>query len=471
MHAAFRCALVFGLYCVAGSVFAADWPGFRGAKGGVADEKDLPAEITKDNVLWKVKLPGAGASSPITAGDKLFLTCYTGYGQTITKGFGGFGGKGKGDFGKDKKPDFKGKPDFGKGGFGKGGFGGGPDTGGDQKKLRLVVLCYDRNKGDVLWQKEIEPKLPEAPFSDFLRDHGYASSTPVTDGKNVYVFLGKSGVYAFDMDGKQLWSADVGSGTDKWGSAASPVVYNDVLIVNAAIESKALVGLDKNSGKELWRVKGTGTNWTSPIIVETKDGTHELVVSLPGRVVGYEPETGKELWRCDGIGSASGFGGYTISTPVARDGVVYLMGGGGFAKATTLAVRAGGRGDVTKTHLLWRESTGTGTASPVLSGDCLCWASGAFTCLNVKDGKKAHQARLYEGGFGGEYVSAVAADGRIYALTRLDGLYVLEGGGKFEQLSHYDFTGDRSIFNASPAVSGGKIYIRSNAYLYCLGKK
>src|SRR5439155_4702097 len=267
---------------LAGSGSATDWPGFRGAKGGVADDKDLPAEITKDNVLWKVKLPGAGSSSPITWGDKIFVTCYTGYGQTITRGmkFGGFGGKGKGDFGK-------GKGDFGKGGFG--GFGKGPDTGGEQKDLRLVLLCLDKAKGDVLWQREIEPKLPEQPFRDFIREHGYASSTPVTDGERIYVFFGKSGVLAFDMEGKQLWQADAGSGTDKWGTASSPALAANVLIVNACIESKSLIGLDKKSGKELWRVKGLGTNWTSPIVVATKDGKQEIVISLQGRLVGYDP--------------------------------------------------------------------------------------------------------------------------------------------------------------------------------------
>src|SRR5262245_45623534 len=150
-----------------GALVAADWPGFRGSQGGVADDNDLPVQWTRDNILWKVPLPGPGTSSPITTGDRLFVTCYTGYGTTLTKGMtamgGGFG-KGKGGFGK------------GKGGFGTGG-------GGDQKKLRLVVVCLDRLKGQVLWQKEVQPKLPEVDFSGFIREHGYASSTPATDGE------------------------------------------------------------------------------------------------------------------------------------------------------------------------------------------------------------------------------------------------------------------------------------------------
>src|SRR5260370_5384093 len=186
----FAAALLATSMALGSLACAGDWPGFRGSQGGVADDKDLPVQWTKDNFLFKVKVPGVGASSPIVSGDKVFVTCYSGYGTTITKGFS-----------------------FGKGGKGKGGKGkGGSDTGCDQKNLKLLLVCLDAAKGDIVWQKEIRPKLPEAPFANFIREHGYASSTTVTDGKNVYVFFGKTGVFAFDMEGKQLWQADVGSG-------------------------------------------------------------------------------------------------------------------------------------------------------------------------------------------------------------------------------------------------------------------
>jgi hypothetical protein len=306
-------------------------------------------------------------------------------------------------------------------------------------------------------------------FTGFMREHGYASSTPVTDGERIYTFFGKSGVLAFDMDGKQLWQADVGSNTDKWGSAASPILYKDLVIVNAAIESKSLVALDKKTGKQVWRTRGLGTTWASPVLVEAKEGSHEVVLSLPGKIVGYDPDSGKELWHCEGIGSAGGFG-YTCSTPVTRDGVVYVIGGGGpTAAAAALAIRAGGRGDVTKTHVLWRQKAGTNTPSPVLSGNYLCFVSGTATCLDIDDGKIVYQERLY--GNRSEYVSPVVAGDKIFALTRFDGLYVLAGGGKFEKLAHHNFEGDSSIFNASPAISDGRLLIRSNEYLYCIGKR
>ena len=223
---------------------AADWPGFRGGRGGeAAGEADLPVTWTKDDFRWKVKLPGPGASSPVVTGGKVFVTAYSGYGLRITKGFGD-----KSAFGKVAA------------------------KAGDPKDLRLHVLCYDAATGKPLWDKEIAPKLPESPFANFLREHGYASSTPVTDGERLYVFFGKTGVFAFDLTGSQLWRADVGAGVHEWGSASSPALTTDLVVVNASVESGALVALDKRTGKEAWRVGKVWTGWTSPVVVTTKDG-------------------------------------------------------------------------------------------------------------------------------------------------------------------------------------------------------
>jgi outer membrane protein assembly factor BamB len=445
--------LLFGAYVLA------DWPSFRGANGGVADARDIPAEWTKDNLLWKTKLPGLGASSPIVVGDKVFVACYAGYGTTLTKGMsfggGGFGKKGGGGFGKKKG-----------GGFG--GFGG-ADTGGDQKKLKLLLVCLESRKGEVLWKKEVEPKLPEAPFSGFMREHGYASNTPVSDGQAVYVFFGKTGVIAYDLNGKQLWQKSVGTKTHMWGSAASPIIVGDKVIVNAAIESGALVALDKKTGDEVWRTKGVGTSWSSPALVKTKEGKYEVVVSQPSKIVAYDPENGKQLWFCKGITGGGFSGGYTITTPVSRDGIIYTIGGGGPSPTAAIAVKAGGRGDVNDTHVLWRKSSGTSTASPVLCGNYLVWVAGSVTCLNIADGTKAHSERLYNGF--GEYCSPVAVGDKVFAPTRFDGVYVVSVGDKVKKLAHNEFKDDDSIINSSPAVSDNRLYIRSNTYLYCIGNQ
>src|SRR5258708_4726258 len=298
--ARFALAILASAALYFGTPVAADWPGYRGPHGsGVSDDKELPVPSGKDSVLWKVKLPGPGASGPIAVGDKLFVTCYTGYGTTVTGGFG------KGRFGKG---------DFGKGGFGKGGFGKGksdPTDLAEQKKLRLVLLCLDSKKGEVVWRKDVDPKLPENSFGGMIKEHGYATSTPASDGERVYVFFGKTGVLAFDLDGKQLWQADVGNGLNFFGMAASPILYKDLVVVNASIESGALIGLDKKSGKEVWRTKTISASWGSPILAETDDGKHELVLSLPSKVAGYDPATGQERWHCQGIndGGVAGYGG------------------------------------------------------------------------------------------------------------------------------------------------------------------
>ena len=343
-----------------GVVLAEDWPGFRGNHGGVAVSQDLPTKVTKDNLLWKVKMPGVGTSSPITYGDKIFVTAYKGYGTSLTKQSPGAGGK------------------KGGGGGGGGGFGTGGPPDAEQKNLRLLVLCVDANDGKIVWQKEVAPKFPEVNFAGMFREHGYASSTPATDGERVIAFFGKSGVHAFDMDGKTLWSVDVGDGTHMWGSASSPVIYGDLVIVNAGIESKKLIALDKRTGKEVWTAKSLGTCWSSPALVETKSGETEVVMSWPGKIVAYDPLTGTQKWTCDGIGSGGGAGpaaggggfgggkgmggGYTASTPVAKDGIVYAIGGGGPTPTTALAVKAGGSGDVSKSNVVWRVKAGSNAA-------------------------------------------------------------------------------------------------------------
>ena len=179
------------LFVCGALVLAADWPRFRGPGGqGVSEEIGLPVEWSADkNIVWKVKLPGAGASSPVTAGKRIFVTCYTGYGID------------------PKKP-------------------------GNQKDLKRHLVCLDRVKGEVLWSKDFQPELPEHGYSGEGAYHGYAASTPIVERDRLYVFFGKSGVYCFDLEGKELWHESVGKNTNGWGSGASPIIYKDFLIVN-----------------------------------------------------------------------------------------------------------------------------------------------------------------------------------------------------------------------------------------------
>jgi outer membrane protein assembly factor BamB len=400
-----------------------NWPGFRGPKeAALSEDKGLPVKWSdKENLVWRTELPGPGGSSPIVWGDRVFVTCYTGYGIP-------------------------------------------GEQGGDMKDLKRHLLCLDRKKGTILWNKEVDAKQPETRYGGFLALHGYASSTPVTDGERVYVFFGKSGVFAYDFKGKQLWQTDVGTRTDGWGSATSPVLYKDLVIVNASVESGSLIALKKKDGDQEWKTPGVGRTWNSPVLVDVKGGKQELVVRGTRSLMGFDPAKGTQLWHCDGFRD-----GYVCPTVVAKGGIVYALGGR--FEGTAVAVKAGGEGDVTETHKLWEKRLGGSICSPTVYGDHLYWVAdnGTANCVKTKDGSKVYGQRLKNSGT--LYASIVIADGKIYAVSRDKGTFVLAAKPKFEELAHNNFESDTSVSNGSPAVSKGQLLIRSNKYLYCIGKK
>jgi len=405
---------------LAATAVAADWMQFRGPGGlGQSEETGLPTTWSEtENLLWKTKLPGLGTSSPITVGDAIFLTCYSGYGET-------------------------------------------QEDPGDQKDLVRHVVCLDRKSGEIRWTKEVKPKLPESQYRAGNDGwHGYASSTPASDGSRVYVFFGRTGVFCFDLAGKQLWQADVGSQTTGWGSATSPVVYKNLVIVNASVESGSLVALNKMTGKPVWRAPGTGRAWNSPVLVQAPDGRTEVVLSLPRNIVAYNPDTGKELWRCEGIPD-----GYVCPSVVAEDGIVYAIGG---RTNTAVAVRAGGSG---KVKPLWTVGAGSNVTSPVYHEGHLYWlheGRGIAYCLDAKTGKQVYAQRVPRAGR--TYASGVVADGKIYYVTQHNGTLVVAAKPEFELLATNKFEDDART-NASPAVDDGRLLIRSDKYLYCVGAR
>ncbi|MBI2948640.1 MAG: PQQ-like beta-propeller repeat protein, partial [Verrucomicrobia bacterium] len=234
---------------------ASEWRQFRGPDGqGVSRSQKLPTSWTTDGDLaWKAPLPGPGGSSPIVWGDRIFVTCYSGYAIPGIQG-------------------------------------------GDISELKRHVLCLNRADGKQLWTRDVPAAQPEQAK---VRDHGYASSTPAADADRLYVFFGKSGVFALGHDGRQLWRTDVGSNVHGWGSASSPVLYKDLVIINAGVESESLVALNKQTGKEVWRAGGIKESWNTPILVPVAGGKTELVVAIMGKVLGFDPDTGERLWSCD----------------------------------------------------------------------------------------------------------------------------------------------------------------------------
>ena len=396
-----------------------DWPCFRGPGGmGVSEMTGLPLTWDADsNVVWKTALPGPGASSPITFGDQIYLTCYSGY---FVPG----------------------------------------EPGGSVEQLERHLIALRRDTGEIVWDKAVAAKLPE---EGSIRDHGYAASTAVADADRVYAFFGKTGVFAFDHRGNQLWQADVGSNTNGWGTAASPLLYEDTVIINASVESESLVALDRKTGDEKWLASGIGESWNTPVIVTADSGRSELVVARHGNVLAFDPETGASLWSCE-----TDIGWYMVPTGVAEDGVVYYLGGR--SGTTALAVRAGGSGDVTATHRLWTGRHGSNVTSPIYLDGHLYWMSeklGIAYCAKADTGRLVYEQRLER--TGQVYASPVLAEGRIYYLTRDGQTCVLAAKPEFEQLA-VNRLEDGSRFDGSPAVDGDRLLIRSGKFLYCLGK-
>jgi len=396
------------------TAFAENWPQFRGPGGlGISQEQDLPITWSEtENVAWKTAMPGYGSSSPIVLDGKLYVTCYSGYGMA--------------------------------------------NKSGRMEDLALHLMCIDAKTGKIVWNKRIEPTLPE---SKRVRDHGYAAQTPVTDGEHLYIFFGKSGVFKFDLQGNQIWRTSVGTQTHGWGSGTSPVLYENLVIVNASVESGSLVAIDKATGKEVWRAGGMDSSWNTPHLVDAPNGKHELAITVKGWILGFDPKTGNELWRCKAIED------YICPSIISHKGILYALGG---RSSKTIAVRSGGRDDVTGTHKIWQADAGANVCSPVVYDGHLYWVSDrnrTAYCLSLADGSVKYSERAGPQ----PYASALLADGRLYIVTRNGGTLVLAAKPQFEQLALNKLE-DRSTFNASAIACNGTLILRSDENLYCIKK-
>jgi outer membrane protein assembly factor BamB len=409
--------IAMGAQVLGQDTFTTDWLQFRGPAGqGISSNRGLPVTWSADrNIVWKAALPGPGGSSPVVFRDHIYLTSYSGYAVPGT-------------------------------------------SSGDLNALTRQVVCLQRKDGSILWKKDLPAVQPEQAK---VRDHGYASNTPLADADRLYVFLGASGVFAFDHEGAQLWHARVGSNVHGWGSASSPVLYQDLVIINAAVESDALVALNKTTGKEVWRAPGMKESWNTPILVPVAGGQQELVVAIAGKVLGFNPATGAPLWSCD-----TGIAWYMVPSLVHDKDVVYCVGG---RTGGSLAVRAGGRGNVTQSHRLWTLNKGSNVPSPILHQGHLYWLHenlGIVYCVEAASGKLVFEERIEKAGQ--FYGSPVLADGKLFAITRDGRGFVIAAKPTFELLGRNEL-GDRSSFDATPAVSGNRLLIRSDRFLYCLG--
>jgi outer membrane protein assembly factor BamB len=415
---------------------AANWPQWRGPGGqGISAEKNLPAEWSSTkNIKWKTKILGRSHSSPIVWGNRIFLTTaiegvlvpgakavtHTAGGQVFLH----------------------------------------PDSVGADHKQTFKVLCLDRESGKIIWE---QTAFEGTPYDNRHRKSSYAASTPATDGKLVYAFFGTEGLYAYDMKGKLAWKADLGKlGTVGMGTGTSPILHQNLVLMQCDEdngETSFIVGLDKKTGKEVWRTpRKVQVSWSTPILVTAGKRT-ELITSGTEFVISYDPATGKELWRHKGVESNA------IPSPVANNDMVFISAG--FPEKIAMAIKLGGSGELADTNVAWTYKKGTAyVPSPILYGQYLYLMTdrGILTCIDARTGEVK-----YDGGRipipATFTASPVAFDGKIL-LTSEDGdTFIIKAGPAHEILGANSL--GEPVY-ASPAISDGNIFIRGEKYLYCI---
>ncbi|MEW5984099.1 MAG: PQQ-binding-like beta-propeller repeat protein [Acidobacteriota bacterium] len=392
------------------------WPFWRGPSGqGLVESTGYPDTWSDtENVIWKVPVPGRGHSSPIVWGDRLFLTTAAADGA------------------------------------------------------RRSILCFRRSDGKLLWERTV----PEAPAEALYPKNSYASSSATTDGKLVYAYFGNAGVVAVDFDGKIVWHTSLGTITLYHGPGGSPFLYKDMLILyqeqrlmgrDAVTGPGFMVALDTKTGKERWRRERTPRpGWGTPIVIRAGN-RDELIVSSSRRIESFDPATGAEFWFSTGNMVE------VIPMPVVGHGLVYAVSG---RAGPTFAVRPGGSGDVTATHVVWSTPKGSSfVPSPLLVGDYLYTVNdmaAIVTCHAAKTGEVIGQLRLGEAKREGFSASPVSVDGRIF-FTNDDGeTFVLNPAPDFKLL-HVNRLNEQTL--ASPALVDGRWYVRTAGHLLAIGRK
>ena len=385
---------------------AENWPGWRGPGGnGVSAEKPLPLHWdTTRNVLWKTRIPGEGASSPVVWGERVFLTAAEGQGT------------------------------------------------------RRLVYALDRAGGKVLWSRAVRDDDPERTSAVT----GHAAATPATDGRRVVAAFGNAGVVCYDPGGRLLWHRKLGPFDTELGLASSPVLDGDRVFLVCDHDGDRftsfdsfLVALDARTGKDLWRAerRGLGRSWCTPILVPGATGRAELIVSGQEAVRAYDPHTGRPLWQ------APGLTGWVAPSPVFAGGLVFATSG---KNGPTLALRPGPR--TAQDRVAWQEQTGGPyVCSPLAYGGCLYLPheTGLLTCYNARTGTRLYRERLT----GKFTASPVAGDGKVYWTNEDGTTFVLRAGPKFEVLARNRLA---EMCLASPAVSGRVLFLRTEHHLYAV---
>jgi outer membrane protein assembly factor BamB len=401
----------------------AQWTQWRGPTGqGYTSDTRAPLTWSeKENVLWKTTLPGQGNSTPIIHGDRIFLTAAS--------------------------------------------------RGGAER----YVLCVRASDGKVLWQRTAARDVPAERTHSW---NGFASPSCATDGKHVYAFFGTPGLFCYDIDGKPVWKHNFGTFVSQagWGTAATPFLYEDLVIQNCDNDGgepgaapEALVALDKTTGKPRWStLRNQGRGFSTPRLIRMAGGRVDLVLNGPLGVWGYDPKTGKERWYCKRSG-ADEQGRFGEPLPVDDGQRMFILSG---RTGPYQLLKMPGTGDVTSSHILYTQPRKhRDVASPIIWQERVYAVdrNAVLTCFDLKTGKELYSGRL--GNRHNSMASPIALRGKLLWLLDEGTTVVITPGDKLSIAGRNKLDGNPLDFGASPAVVDGKLYLRSQSYLYCIREK
>lgn len=399
------CASLF--FFVLPGLMAQNWPSWRGTNGdGSSPDKNLPVAWGAENVAWKTAIPGEGFSSPVIWGDRIFLTSALSDSQ------------------------------------------------------ERLLLCYAKKDGSLLWKKSVLT----APFERKHPDNGYASSTPATDGKRVYVAFQADEdvvVSAFSLEGVLIWQVKAGTFASPHGFCSTPLLYNDKVILNVGSKNGAyVVALRSSNGSQAYRIENPQNQlaYSTPLI-RSISGKTQMIVAADKRISSYNPDNGALIWRVDGPADE-----YAAS-PVFDDASGLVIASSCYPRCVLYAINPAGQGDVTQTHVVWKQTKGAPyTPSPIVMNGYLFTVTpqGVLHCIEAKSG-----TILWTRESGAQYASPVSANGLVYNMNDKGELTVIKPGPAFEQVGSASL-GENAL--ASPAISEGRFYYRGLSHLFCISK-
>ena len=436
-------ALAILVLTVTAGVRAADWPHWRGpGANGVAPDAALPVRWSgTDNVAWKAPLAGLGVSTPVVSGNRIFITSQVGAGvrregnhPRLVQG-GDAASLGERALGATRPAA--------------------------SDKTAFVLEAFSAADGKRVWERRVEAEGTLTPVHD---KHNLTTPSPVSDGALVFALFGTGQLIALTHDGRVVWQRHLGKEISpfdvQWGHSSSPVLYRDSLILLCDHASASyLLALDKKTGKELWKAdRGKGrSSYSTPLVIEGAFGV-ELVVNSNERLDAYDPRTGQHLWY---TGDANRF---PVPSAVFHNGIIYTSRG--YRSGPYMAIRPGGRGDITSSHILWNVPTGAPYVSSLLYYDGVIYMAndvGVLSAIDAAKGERLWQERV-DGVFS---ASPVAGGGHVYFVSE-NGDTIVVKAGRTPQIVGRNAVGERII--ASPAISNGQIFLRTDDHLVALGK-